>query len=855
MVPSLAQETVERGIDVWLDLSEKDDERTDEAFDLLLRWLEGRRLTDRADEADLRVLAAEDLVNLFADGVPWVHRYHAQAVLALPPGHEDRHVPWAIATLREQLDHHRAERDADNAVRTIAALLSADVGDDALLDEGEQWVLEADAEGTDTFAMAADAFCTRRHITARDAGNQAEAEHWAERHERYVPAEDEEGLGALAARAAQLDMAGEWDEAADAWRTIVEASDIESGDVQQLALREGQLRLMLGEQERAVEALETLLPHAEARYLTAVTEDDVKDAQGRLHEVADALAASLARQDDWDGVLRALDRAGGLRGRYRAALRADPAGRELLVLERELDAAARGAPADADEDDVVPAHTRLLERYRQLRPQLGAERLASPTVAEVGAALEAGEAVVAVGFHFTGTVGVVVAPGDDERPSGRILLEDVGTLQWLELFAGKSDKDGDWLMALNEPGSGLEPEPGLSRVLAGADDIVGRRVRSLLDKRGLSRLTVIPDGMLHRIPWPALPSLRDIDVVMAASVSEVVRARRAHAAPARREALVVANPTLDLRVSATACRPVAERLAKAGFTVAELADVGATEVALLDAVRGRSLLHFAGHGRSERVRSGLELHPDTALTAGGDPFGAWIEQAEDWRDAPVEEDPEDEDEPTWAERFADVPGTGRLTERRWTHIDRVERRLEHAGGTLVAEYRGDELLRLAELLSVSDLMLAEGLDGCRLAILVACASGGGVGRSEEAQAGMPVALQLAGVATVIATYWEVDEGLAALWADLFYAALVKAGTRVDLAALVNSTNYELRTMTAASARDRLLALADAAGDPFAALELEAYAHRLPDHPFAAPAQWAAFYLTGRPTIDFEAAAR
>jgi len=94
-----------------------------------------------------------------------------------------------------------------------------------------------------------------------------------------------------------------------------------------------------------------------------------------------------------------------------------------------------------------------------------------------------------------------------------------------------------------------------------------------------------------------------------------------------------------------------------------------------------------------------------------------------------------------------------------------------------------------------------------------------------------------------------------LWADIFYAALVKAGNRVDLAALVNSTNYELRTMTGAVARERLLALADAADDPFAAIELEAYAHRVADPPFAAPAQWAAFYLTGRPTIDFEEAAR
>ena len=64
---------------------------------------------------------------------------------------------------------------------------------------------------------------------------------------------------------------------------------------------------------------------------------------------------------------------------------------------------------------------------------------------------------------------------------------------------------------------------------------------------------------------------------------------------------------------------------------------------------------------------------------------------------------------------------------------------------------------------------------------------------------------------------------------------------MDLAALVRAHGRRLRAMGLRGARERLLALADRAGDPFAAMELEAYAHRLADPPFAAPAQWAAFY--------------
>ena len=145
-------------------------------------------------------------------------------------------------------------------------------------------------------------------------------------------------------------------------------------------------------------------------------------------------------------------------------------------------------------------------------------------------------------------------------------------------------------------------------------------------------------------------------------------------------------------------------------------------------------------------------------------------------------------------------------------------------------------------------MLVEDLGACRLAVLVACSSGSGLGGHDEAQAGLPVALQLAGIDAVVATRWEVDEGFAALWADEFYAGLT--GGLVDVAALVRRTGERLSAMGLEEARERLLALADRAGDPIAAMELEAYAYRLADPPFAAPSQWAAFFLTGRPTIIF-----
>ena len=230
-----------------------------------------------------------------------------------------------------------------------------------------------------------------------------------------------------------------------------------------------------------------------------------------------------------------MDRANGLRGRYRAALRLDGEGQDLLALERELDFAARREASRAE----------LLERYRHVRARLDPSRLASVSARDVAAVLEPGEAVVALRFHFAGSVAVAVAPGDETG----LLLEDFGARQWLELFASGEE----FLTALVEPWAGVDPEPGLAQILAGVDDLLGDWLRELVAKHGLRRLTLVPDRMLHLIPWAALPSLRGIDVVIAPSVSEAIRVRsRAGAVP--RDALVVANPTLDLRVSACGVR-------------------------------------------------------------------------------------------------------------------------------------------------------------------------------------------------------------------------------------------------------------------------------------------------------------
>ena len=72
-MPALAEELVARGIDLWLEL--EDEGQRDEALQLLMRWLAGEQLTERADENELRLNAAEDALR--AEGFRELRvRYH-----------------------------------------------------------------------------------------------------------------------------------------------------------------------------------------------------------------------------------------------------------------------------------------------------------------------------------------------------------------------------------------------------------------------------------------------------------------------------------------------------------------------------------------------------------------------------------------------------------------------------------------------------------------------------------------------------------------------------------------------------------------------------------------------------------
>jgi CHAT domain-containing protein len=825
----------------------------DESIELFAHWLNGKSLTDRADEPERRAHAAREFFE--ASGTEWVRRLAAKAVLALPEGHPERDVDWARGLLLEHLEFCRRQGSSD-VLYAIGELVDKDLlpGEqvDALLAEGFAKLDEADDEGARReFRLNAIGEYAQRAIRARDADDEAGYAKWSARIEDLTDqllaaaTPGDEGSNLLMV-AFHLDVGGREREAADVYRRVGEVDATEE-QLARAVMREAKLRLGLDEHERVLELLEPAYPRLEERYLTAVRDDQIADTGSELADAVECLAMAYASLGRWDEAVRVIDQAKSLRSRYRRALREGPSGRELIDLERALYASGRGIEpdsagngssraADALGAGVAP-HSRLLEAYREARPELPSDLVASPTAAEIAAALEEGEAAVILGVSWKATLAAVIAGAGG--PVAATLLDPEWTHnRWLLEFAG--DEESGWLYALGAPEAPIDREASLRRLLATVDAALGRPLAALLERTGARRIVIVPHFVLHLVPWWALASLAAYEVLVFPSAAQLLRSRAAPAVSLGRRGLVVGNPTGDLPAAGAEAAAAARHLGAMGIEATVLHGAEATEERLLALVGEAGVLHFTGHGRSDLLdplRSALLVAPD--LAQAGDPFPAWVAAAQDW----------DEKE---ERRVGSVPGVGRLTEERAQGSTRLERRIDLGpSSTLWALYDGDRLQALAELWTAGDLSVDDRLSRCALAVLSACESGAGSFSELDEYAGLPAAMQLAGVNTLLCTMWPVADPFAALYVDLFYDELARAGRTVDVVAVNRALARRVRQMGRDEARAILLRLADATSDGRAAFTLEAYASRLEDPPFADAWQWAAFYVTGQGTVTKE----
>ncbi|HEY7204573.1 MAG TPA: CHAT domain-containing protein [Methylomirabilota bacterium] len=815
-------------------------------------WLMGDALGRGADEDARRARFAL----WFCGRHPALARVAARIVFKLPEGHPDRDVTAVRDLLVRQLQLAVEGRIAiSSALDAIAGVLQLDLVDDeraqALIAAGERIQRRRELLGeNDNFRVLAVPVLHQLARRAEDRGDTESADRLRADADRLVATLDrvtEPGRDMILLKS----MTGPGgDEARQAERGRLLAG---RDDIGLYASRlEATARYGQGRYREVIEVLTPLVPTLEERYLTALENKAIEDHGRELSESLTCLALSHAQLDQWDEALRLLDRAKSLRMRYETVLRQQPGTDRILELQASVMGLERGiAPrvvveVDPARDPVgarLSVQSRLIEAYRQQRAALGSGGLDGARVRDMAAALDPDQAALVLGESGAGLLIALVAADDVSAPWAASVLPR-GARQRLVSVATHPE---GWLVALADPPLVADPRAALERLLGVVDEIIGQPVAARLRERDVRRLVVIAHGVLHLVPFWALPSFGQLDVTMVPSAAHMV-AFGSSPARLRGRAVVVGDPTLDLPSADVESVVVADTLRAAGFQVDLLRGLEVTEEALDRAVPGAAVLHFAGHGRSDPLRpleSALEVSPRPGDDAeAGDPLLALRDRVHfgEWKDN---------------ERVAEVSGHGRLRERRFPVTGRTEIRFEHgARGTLLGQYesagegRSDALerSRLSELWSAGDLITRRTLVECGLAVLSSCeAAQGGLSASLDEHAGLPAALQLAGVRALVCPLWEVDDVASAVFAQLFYESLLAGSGEIELDRLVSSLRRRLGGLSAAEAGARVRTLAARAARASTRFRLQAEARRIESAgtpPFADALHWAAFELIG-----------
>ena len=831
---------------------------SDETIQAHLHWLSGDDILVSADEAERRARYAANVIDAGFHGGGG--RLAPKAILLLPEGHPDRDLHKAGTALLQHLHESIQGGNHEDVVLTIGDLLRFDViaAEDAprLMNAGLESLKEVDPQqyGRD-FVSISLGYCVlqaRRRSTAGDADG---ATTWIERAEGFrgllegiggseeAIAKNQVMLGAL------YNATGHNEEAVAAFRAARESGTLGPAGELTCADIEASIRHFMGQHEEVVQILAPRIAAFEERYLQQVEPGAVERAGNNFAGATTSLAFCYAALDRWKDAIEILEHGKSLRLRHAAALRKQPGSAKLLELERHLHALRRGieppglsGTLNRGEDWLgaeISLQVRILEQYRRERPAYSAGLVATPALAEMSATLADGDALICLGINFEGTLAIGVLPGDSDHPSIRLLLPALRMSALEQVYLG----DSGWGVALGGGGTAQQPSAALEALLALLEPNLGAALAAELAAHNVRRLIVAPQFLYDLAPIWALPSLARYPMLISPSAAHVCEAARVELIPVKRAA-VVGDPTEDLPLSPAETASVATHLRTAGIDSVELMRGQAVERAVNDAIGSAELFHFCGHGRAdilEPLQSSLLLNPDwpNAPVKDAAAMAQLANEVTSWRNLAN------------SRRVASIPGVGQLIEYDVSEFGRLERFLEHgAGGTLWASFSESGPMQAAELWTTGDLMVSGNLGRCSLAVLSACGSSTGALRSAE-RGGIPSALLLAGIPSVIATLWPVSDVLTVLFVDQFYARLAAAQGRVDLAQTLHEVQDGLREMPRETAAALLVEIAQRADDVLVQFELDAAAQALgggEQTPFAHPLQWASFHVLGRGEI-------
>jgi CHAT domain-containing protein len=823
-----------------------------EGCKVALKWLSGHTYLDSADEDERR---ARFGIWMLEEGEISLARVAAKSILCLPEAHPLHDRTKARDSLLRYVDAARISGDCEGELVGIAdllALVERNVGLELIVRGGQLFPLVDDEDLRRNFLVKVFSFYndqTRDVTTAAAVSWREKAQAVYERIAGIGSTNDVRVKNMLIAALA-ANNGGDCAAAADALHGAWSSGFLNHETTLFAIQLEARLRLDLPSQEhKVVDILASRIVGYEEEYIAAVERSAIVKTGDAFSEVTTTLAFAYAALDQWEEAVAALERGKSLRLRHQAALRRSPAAATLLALEEQLHALGRGVdPASLSgtlnkkEDwigEELSAQTRVLEEYRRVRAALPHDLAVNPTLEDIADSLTEGEMALLFGLSFKGTLIAGVMRGDRTTPSLTLLRPD---LKWNWVVQQLLDEELDGFLLVLQAGEDIcDPRAPLDRLLAVIDKALGAPLAALLAGRSVNRLVVVPHSFYNFIPFGALPSLMPWEVVTVPSAAHFITAREVRVRPLRK-AVVVGDPTADLPISPAETQAVQNHLQAADIEIVSVATENATQDELASVAINCDVVHFCGHGRAEfmnPVRAGLLVRPawDQTPLAGPEDFDRVISSIITWKEVDT------------THRAANIAGIGHLVEYKNSDFGYTEYFLEYsADGTLWARYHEGQRLQIAELWTAGDLMVQHAFERCELAFLSACStSSGGISELSEA-GGLPGALILAGVSTIVATGWPVSDVLSALYVDLFYAELVLKRGRRSVATIVRAAAKTLREMSREEAVARLGNIQRRVDDPFVEFEIDAYKEKLAsgeDYPFSHPYAWASFHVLGR----------
>jgi tetratricopeptide (TPR) repeat protein len=882
----------------------------DEYFAVLKLWLAGDLPPRTIDERERRVRIAMEIIHrrLFDS---FGLRIPALAILSLPTGHPLRDKELARQALHR---HMEVNTDPTEVLLAISGLLKYEMESAEklmnLIQKGVDMLAQVrDSAARSDFLLSAFQVCINGVYGVHFAVHSLRLEdnlianrlrqRWLGASEKIFQIMEKEELGSRE----KNNVAGLL---AEAKREYAKAADYYSQNVDltnpteeflQLrgAFEAGRLFNLVGQYKKVIEILTPYIEIFERMYLLAVEDSEVLESGSNFVRAVTDLSFAYAAENEWEKSINYLNRSNSLRLRFLSILRGSNHGSRLLEIQTALYTMSRGLRPRLDSIDIpkgldwigqrVSLISKAQEEYRKTMLEFDASLVESPTISQMSSMLGKHEAAVVLGMLPKGLLIAIFVNGDRTTPSGHFLLEEWPIERLAQIFVGR--QNNGWLDAL----SGSRPpdvKKGLEKLLQEIEHIFGDKLISFFKDKKIHKITIIPHRWLHMVPYWALDSLKNFEIMVAPDTTSFMNSTR-NVMIQKRGVLVVSDPTEDLAISVAEADSLKHNLDKLNFEVKHLNRELATEENVIKALKGTSILHFCGHGRTDPFnwrRTSLYLSYDGEKFHFVDPIVSNLPRSTVWTQSKT------------GERFADIDGVGRIYEKlfytdtkhetphretgRYAQMmdssprnaspheptktepgSLIERRLEYSeSGTLYALYVSDgheeRRIILAELLTTEDIMFGSNLKDCKLAFLSACESGGvSVDARVDEYSGVPAAMHLAGVSVVVATLWPVDEVFTALYVNLFYEEFARTPKSISLLDVIKNIRHRLQKMK----KEEAAALLDDMSRRTSYIGIKGLLRMQSNRilkskepfPFHHPYYWASFFIAGKEKLFFEEA--